>query len=468
MGKRSSGVGLLFVCFALAVSAAAPAQTALPNPSSSISDVHETRLPNGLVVAVQEDHRAPIVSLELRYDAGERSQPDQPCVAGVTVAAMHRRTRHVPAGQHKAFMERAGGNWHWSVGWDATVIKATLPASALALPLWLWSDGMGFFDALDETTLSLSRAEIREQMHGTDGTQAGRVDAFAWEALFPKGHPYRTVTCEAGDVDQVTGAQVKAFHDRWVAPDHAWLSIVGDVQTEAALALVRRYFATLPASATPPPEQVPLARLDDATEVDVAAPVASARVDVYWLTPRLYNDEDARLDVASELLTGYSTGWLRWSLVDQAKVATRVSSRQHSFLLGSYFQVHIEGAPQKTPAEILAAFDATMVTVRQRKPSQASIEQAVYEKLVDRLVGLEEPYARAHEFVTFEAGQGMATYLNHDLDRFRMGPQEVTDAIAQWLPPDRRVVVFVTPNPSAPFGGERLGTRSIPTTGTSP
>jgi zinc protease len=440
------------------------AQTQVP---AEAGKVLESRLPNGMVVVVQEDHRAPAVSLALRYDGGDRAAPaDAPCVAPLTTMAMTAGTRHVAAGDYDKLLDRAGTSLrNWRTWEDGTLFQVTVPANEVALPLWLWSDQMGFFAAGDEKVLGAGRAALRELRRvSMEGSPAARLDYFASQVLFPEGHPYRHVGCVPEDVERVDGAAVRSFHDAWITPDHAALSIIGDVQASAALDLVRRYFASLPSSSAglsvPRP---PLARLSDQIEVDVAAPVQAAKLSIRWLTPRIFTDDDARLDVIARLFVGNRTGWLRWKLVDEAKVATLVTARQHSLALASYFEVDIDGAPGRTPREVLAAFDAAMAKTRAGQVTQAQIEGAVYETIVHRVLDLDAPAARAAAYLAYEDTVGVPAYVNHDMERFsQIRPPDIFAAIDHWLPADRRVVLFVSPNPSAPAGGEQLGTRRVP------
>src|SRR6185437_8193710 len=131
----------------------------------------------------------------------------------------------------------------------------------------------------------------------------------------------------------------------------------GDVQAKDALALVTRYFATIPpGTAHGRPHAEPPPRLLGEALVDVAADVPHAWVSIRWPSAPYFAPGDAELDVAARWLVGTRNAVLFWKLVDERKVATSVRVRQHSATAGSQFEVTIEGAPGKSPDEILAAF----------------------------------------------------------------------------------------------------------------
>jgi predicted Zn-dependent peptidase len=198
-------------------------------------------------------------------------------------------------------------------------------------------------------------------------------------------------------------------------------------------------------------------------QVDVAASVPTATVSIRWITPRNLTIDDARLDVVAHLLAGRQTAWLAWKLADEQKLVTGVTARQRSGTHASQFEITLEGARGKTPAELLAAFDSTMDQIRTRQADQRSIRAAVYEMCVDPALSLEGLAYRSERYATYSELVGTPDYIDHNFERYRgITPQIVHDTIAQFLPADRRVVLLVTPTPGAAPGGEKRGRRVVP------
>jgi zinc protease len=438
---------------------------AQPRLRDFLGPVQQRRLDNGLTVVVQEDHHVPLVSLTLRYDGGEAASP--PGLEGTATVVEHLlfqgATKHVPAGDYARLLARAGATgvhdnvWINGIGFDVT-----LPANRLALPLWLWSDQMGFFgEGLTDEQLASTKTKVREQERAMlDGAPTARADVFAAEELFPAGHPNRAWYMTPQSIDRIDRAAVSAFHDKWIAPARATLVVVGDVSAPDAFALVDQYFGPYPRTeeAREPPPQAP--PLPGEAQVDVAAIGTVAHVSVRWLTPRDLTTDDARLDVVGKLLAGHQTGWLSWKLVEEQKVATRVTARQRSGPQASQFEVWIDGAKGKSAGEILAALDRAMDGVRARTAQSREISGAIYEVLVDDWLSLEGAPYRAQRYARFSALVGTPEYLDHNYDRYRgITAAVVRETITKWLPPDRRVVLLVTPTPGAAPGGERTGRR---------
>jgi zinc protease len=456
--------------FAALLAAACVATVAPPaqgKPGDTFGSISVQHLDNGMTVIVEEDHRAPLVSLTLRYDLGAGSMPPgREGVARVTTALMLDRSEHAPPGEAARLLERAGATRSRDdSGPTSALFWVTMPAGEIALPLWAWSDQMGFFDhAIDEPAVAAQRARIiAARREAIEGRRLGRVDLIAAEEVYPDDNPNHFAFAAPAYFEHVDRASVVAFHDAWITPDHATLGIVGDVDARAAFALVARYFGSIPRSAEArPPRWEPAPRLAGETRVDVAADVPAATVSVRWLTARVLTADDACLDVVAHLFKSTRTSWLSTRLVDAKKVATDVLVRERVAGTGAQFEITVDGAPGRSPDELVAAIDAALDEIRALEPTVAEIRGAAYEALINRLVGFELTSARAAEYARFSATVGEPGYLRHDVERYEaVTPASVRAAIAAWLPRDRRVVIAVTPTKGASVGGDRIQKRFV-------
>ncbi|MGD0526685.1 MAG: pitrilysin family protein [Polyangiaceae bacterium] len=453
----------LAVAAAALVSSLSPGARAQSHIDVALGPIEEHHLDNGLTLVIQEDHRVPLVSLAIRYDVAA-APPGQHAVATLTSFLMLGHTQHVAPGEYYRLLAGAGATGTSDrTQASATTFQTTVPSNRLALPLWLWSEQMGYFDgALDEAQLALQRNKLREQRRvAFEGSPLGRIDELAIQELYPPEHPYHFVEFTPEEVDHVDRAAVLAFHDAWITPPHATLVIVGDVVPADAQALVEKYFATIPRGTTGHGAAPgPLGPTTGETQLDVEANVPRAQVFLRYRTPRLLTLEDARLDIVARLLGGSRTAWLFWKLVDEQKIATNVMTHQRSDALASQFEIQIEGAPGKTAQQILAAFDATMDGLRQREPTKKELAGAIYETVIDRFLSEERAPTRAFDFARTRTLAESADPMKHDLGRYgRVDAGHVRDAIERFLPRERRVVLLVTPTPGAPAGGARVGRR---------
>ena len=175
--------------------------------------VHQTRLPNGLTVVLEEDPRTPIVAISLRYGAGSADEPSSARGASLLVLEMMRESSlHVSAGGFDRLLTAAGGVDLWGVtSFDDTRFSATLPSGRLALGLWILSDQMGFFAQRADAPLleQERRVALSERRQRIANQALGEVPRFLREAVYGSSHPYASsVYGDRGELDTLTLPEV--------------------------------------------------------------------------------------------------------------------------------------------------------------------------------------------------------------------------------------------------------------------
>src|SRR5246127_431357 len=208
------------------------------------------KLANGLEVILSEDHRLPLVSVNLWYHVGAVNE-----TAGRTGFAhlfehmMFEGSKHVPGSSHFHYLEAAGASdVNGTTDFDRTNYYETLPSNQLELALWLESDRMGYLpDKLDQANLSNQQDVVRnERRQSVENAPYGVVEEGMYHLLFPKSHPYYAdVMGSHQDIQSAKLEEVRNFFRLYYAPNNASLAIVGDFKPEQAKELVEKYFGPL-------------------------------------------------------------------------------------------------------------------------------------------------------------------------------------------------------------------------------
>jgi zinc protease len=141
--------------------------------------------------------------------------------------------------------------------------------------------------------------------------------ALAWTK-----HPYAwTPAGTLADLDSITLAEAQAFYDRWYQPNNAVLVISGDVETERAMALVRKHFARVKAGVKPvatiEPEPPQTALRETTVRFDTELPVIIGGYKI----PEQAHADTAALEVLGQILSAGQTSRLYRTLVRDAKIA---------------------------------------------------------------------------------------------------------------------------------------------------
>ena len=155
------------------------------------------------------------------------------------------------------------------------------------------------------------------------------------------------------------------------------MTIVGDFETNAAKALVKKYFGHLKAGVRAAKPQASAVVLKEDVHVVEEDEVKLPRVHYAWHTPALYAKGDAALDILSTVLTDGKTSRLYKPLVYTQKVAKDVAAYQVSMALGSFYVVHATAAPGKTKDELVKALDTVLKDALSKPPTKDEMQRAL-------------------------------------------------------------------------------------------
>jgi zinc protease len=435
-----------------------------PDAAKIALPVRSARLANGLQVILQEDHRTPIVAVNLWYHVGSKDEPQgRHGFAHLFEHVMFQGSKHVAEDTYFKQLESAGAsNVNGTTGGDRTNYFETVPRNRLELALWLESDRMGFLlDHVDQQTFSGQRDVVKnERRQNYENAPYGLVVKYVDEALFPPSHPYHHLTIGSpADLDAANLDDVRQFFRTWYVPNNATLVIAGDIEPDATLALVDKYFGPIPGGAAPPRTPVTQLGPTNETRLEIEAGVQLARVEASWLTPPYFASGDADLDVLARVLTATKTSRLYKRLVYDDQIAQDVSATQDSQQLISKFEIVATAKPGHTPEELLTAIDEELARVRASGIDAGELSRAQTAFVAGEAFALEGVGGRANTINTFVHYTGDPGYLPKELARYESTTTtSVRDAAVAWLVPGKRVVAFVRPTPGAPLCG-RLAKR---------
>ncbi len=211
------------------------------------------KLDNGLTLIVQEDHRAPVVVSQLWYKTG--ASYEHAGITGISHLLEHmmfKGTANHGPGEFSRLIAREGGRENAFTGRDYTAYFQRLEKSRLGVALELEADRMQHL-RLDGAELEKERQVVLEErrLRTEDNPRALTSEGF-YATAFQTG-PYRhPIIGWQQDIEAISIDDLRAWYQRWYAPDNAVLVIAGDVDTAAIRELVDHHFGAIPATTTPP------------------------------------------------------------------------------------------------------------------------------------------------------------------------------------------------------------------------
>lgn len=455
---KTLGILLLALTSSLGAREAAAASSTVPQ-SAELKDVpvipfEKYTLPNGLEVILSEDHRLPMVAVNLWYHVGPANES-----AGRTGFAhlfehmMFQGAKHVPPDSHFRLLEGAGASdINGTTDFDRTNYFETLPANQLELALWLESDRMGYLlDVLDQPSLTNQQDVVRnERRQSLENAPYGIVEEEVFHQLYPKGHPYyASVIGSHADIQAAKLDDVKSFFKTYYAPNNASLAIVGDFDRAQARQLVAKYFGTFRRGLAVPAVQVTTPPITSERRVVVQDRVELPRVYIGWITSPIYQPGDADAGLAASILGGGKSSRLYKKLVYELQIAQDVTASQYSLVLGSYFSIVATARPGHTAEELEKVINDEIEKFRAEGPTPAEVERArnmIETEIIGGLETLGGFGGVADRLSQYNHYLGDPGFLARDVARYRNAtPASVKSFSVQQLGRSARAVVYGVP-----------------------
>jgi len=415
-------------------------------------------LRNGLELILREDHRLPIVAVNLWYHVGPANESvGRTGFAHLFEHMMFKGSGHVGDGQHFKLLEGAGASIiNGTTDFDRTNYMEDIPSNQLEMALWLESDRMGFLlDPLNQAKLSNQQDVVRnERRQSVENEPYGLVEEELYHQLFPQGHPYyANVMGSHEDIQAAKLEDVKDFFRRYYAPNNASVAIVGDIDLARTKALVEKYFGSIPRGPTVPPVESKTPLITSERRAVVKDKVELPRVYLAWITPSAFQPGDAEADLTARILGGSKASRLYKSLVFDKKIAQTVNATQQSLSLGSIFQVTVTAKPGHTAEDLEKAVDAELAAFAASGPTAGEVAAAQNAKYSSTVLSLENLGSfggiadRLNRYNHFLHDPG---YLNQDLGRCAaITPASLKAFAATHLQRAHRVVVYGIPGEKA-------------------
>ena len=308
-------------------------------PAVAQSATTEFSLDNGLKVIVREDHRAPVVVSQLWYKVG--SSYESPGSTGLAHALEHmmfKGSSKLGPGESSRILRELGAQENAFTSDDYTAYYQVLARDRLEVALEMEADRLASLTLPEDEFVREIEVIKEERRMRTDDRPSGlayeRFKALAYPA---SGYHIPTIGW-MHDLDRMTIADLRDWHERWYAPNNATLVIVGDVQPAEVKTLVTRYFADIPARPIPAVKQ-PL-ELDEPGErsmtlyLKTQLPSVMMGFNVPSLTSSTNATEVHALRLISALLDGGSSSRIPTQLVRKQELVAGASAWYNAFSRG--------------------------------------------------------------------------------------------------------------------------------------
>ncbi len=432
-------------------------------------------LKNGLTLLVHEDHKAPIVAVNIWYHVGSKNErPGRTGFAHLFEHLMFNGSEHFNNDYFQALEPLGATDLNGTTNEDRTNYFQNVPTSALDVVLWMESDRMGhLLGAIDQAKLDEQRGVVQNEKRQGENEPYGKVDILMTEGTYPVGHPYSwSVIGSMADLDAAKLDDVKEWFRTYYGPNNAVIVLAGDIDPATARRKVEQYFGDIPAAAPIAKQDTWIAKRTGSHRQVMQDRVPQARIYKEWNIPEYKSADADYLDLVTDVLAQGKTSRLYKRLVYDEQTATDVVAYVDLREIGSQLVIRATVKPGGDLAAVERAIDEELARFIRTGPTPSELRRVKTQYRAGFIRGIE----RIGGFGGKSDVLAMNEVFAGNADHYQVKQRRVAAATAldlrnsatRWLR-DGEYVLEVHPYPrdlvAAPSGADRS---KAPDAGTPP
>ncbi|MCH6573865.1 MAG: insulinase family protein [Bacteroidetes bacterium] len=396
------------------------------------------KLDNGLEVILHQNKNLQAVAVNVWYKVGSAQETKwKTGIAHLFEHMMFQGSENVEKELHFKYVQESGGTLNGSTSIDRTNYYEKLPSNYLELALWLESDRMGYFlPALNQEKLDNQKDVVfNERLERYDNQPYG----LAWELLitnlYDNNHPYSWPTIGfADDIKNYNLNDVVNFFKKYYSPNNASLVVAGNFDVEKTKSLIEKYFANIESGEKLNHLKMVDKKLDEKKIITHEDNVHLERLYLSWPTGKAYDEDDAALDILSDLLTGSKNSRLHKNLVFQKEIAQDISAFQFSGIYAGHFTIIATVKPGHTLDEIKSEIFNEINNIKANGISSKELNRSkigIKSSFVFSLQNLESiaDHLNSYNFYLNEPNS-----FSYDLNRYdKVTPEEINNVSENYL-----------------------------------
>jgi zinc protease len=427
-----------------------PHATRPADPSSAIQfppvDARTWTLPNGLGLIVQEDHSAPVASVQVWVETGSIHE-DRHLGAGLSHILEHmlfKGTKTRGASEFAQRIQDAGGYINAYTSFDRTVYWIDIPAKGVPTALELLTDAVMNSVLPPEEYVKEQEVIRREFAMGYDDPD--RMSGHQLFAQAYREHPYRHPII--GHLDVFNGLhrdEVMTYYKARYVPNNMFFVVAGDVDSDAVHQQIAALFEEHPRrSLTPvfiPKEPIQLGRRE--SHIEFATELT--RLNIAWHIPELTHPDVPALDLLAVVLGNGRSSRMYKRLREDAGLVHSIDAWCYAPGQPGLFGVDAILDPEKralVEAEVLAMLDE----IRLSGVDSAELEKAKRMSLSHQLGAVTTMRGRASDL-----GSNWLLTRNLDFSRDylaaiqRVTSDDIVRVVAQYCVDSNLTVTSLNP-----------------------
>jgi zinc protease len=430
-------------------------------------------LKNGLTVLVHEDHKAPIVAVNVWYHVGSKNEKvGKTGFAHLFEHLMFGGSEHFKRRYIEAMEPIGATDLNGTTNNDRTNYFENVPTPSLDYTLWLESDRMGhMLGAIDQKTLDLQRGVVQNEKRQGENFPYGITEQLITQDTYPSGHPYSwTVIGSMEDLNAASMQDVQEWFKTHYGPSNAVIVVAGDIDANIAKEKVEKYFGEIPAGPPIGAQRVWIAKMTGTHRQVVQDRVPQARVYKVWNVPEWGSADADYLDLVADILSQGKNSRLYKRLVYDDQTATDVSAFVDAREIGSQFNIQVTARPGDDLGRVEKGADEELARFLESGPTPHEVERAKTRYMANFVRGIERIGGfggKSDRLATSQVFGGSPEAYKTTLKRIQAAtPEDLRATARRWLA-DGVYILEVYPYPQY-VAGTGVDRSKLPEPGTPP
>jgi zinc protease len=418
--------------------------------------IHSFKLRNGLTLHVKEDHRAPIVSIQVWYKVGSSYETNG--VTGISHILEHmmfKGTQKHPPEELDKIITGFGGELNAVTSYDATHYLTTIAAPLLPTVFELEADRMQHLVLNAEGFAKELKVVQEERLMRTDNNpQTLTYERFMANAYLavPYHHP---VIGWMSDIQNTTLADLKSWYEQWYVPNNATIVVIGDVNANTIYQLAQKYFDAIPARALPTMKPHPEVPQIGQRYISVERPARLPWLVMGYIVPSLKTSEanlqweSYALQLVEAILSDNNSSRFRKTLIREQGIASSASASYDPYTLyESLFLLEGTPAASRTIDELKQALLMQIDKLKQELVSTDELQRIKNQFIAAQIYAKDSISSQANDIGTL-ASVGLPvelseTYIN---EIEKITPQQIRDVAQKYFTDQRLTIGELKPQP---------------------
>lgn len=315
-----------------------------PDFSISTDGVRKVVLDNGMTLLIWQNKAVPKVLVQIAYNIGSYvEQSGERGLAHLIEHMIFKGTEKLSESDIDEIGRKYGASFNAFTSMDVTSYYFETNKNNWKPFAHILADCMKNARFDEQHLASELKAVIQELKMYKDNYWSMMFEKIT-SLLFPANHPYHfPVIGYKEDLLNLSAANLKKFYEKYYTPEHATLFVIGDVDPDDVVAVVKSEFESITSDHKATITEFPHLPNELVTQhTRFFEDIKSEQVGFYWRIPGLRHKDEILSSAAAFLLGGGEGSRLHRSLVDEHKVATGVGVYAQKFMEAGVFVVLIE------------------------------------------------------------------------------------------------------------------------------